>query len=204
MNTYIKIITAALFIACGIPHANSAYNDYTITPKSSFVQSVYKINGNCSAVAIDENTLLTAEHCVSNKNTGQLFLDWRGDEKVPYVLIKSDKSHDIAEIEIHSSSVHLTPVKISKAPPSETDRVYIVGYPAAQMRILSEGYYSTDADVNGMRHYSTGANAFGGNSGGGLFNERGELIGITSKVAAVYHHLSLFVPLEDINEFIEN
>ncbi len=60
------------------------------------------------------------------------------------------------------------------------EKVYAIGSPLGLVNSISEGIISGKREKNGVSLIQTTAAISSGNSGGGLFNDRGELIGITT------------------------
>jgi S1-C subfamily serine protease len=87
------------------------------------------------------------------------------------------------------------------------DRVYTSGAPLGSFPILTEGFvgqaYSEgmpDAILNGKILLSLPVSY--GNSGGPLFNAKGEVVGVVVMVNTMYNHVSFAVPLRKIIDFM--
>lgn len=130
-----------------------------------------------SAVAISDHMLLTNCHVVRDRPLIKLIHD--GTHAVA-TLVAADNATDRCVIK--TDEVTLKPV--SGVRPLDSinvgERVFAIGTPYQMERTLSDGL------VSGIRHEAsrnlvqTSAPISPGSSGGGLFDERGNLIGITT------------------------
>ncbi|HUI31225.1 MAG TPA: trypsin-like peptidase domain-containing protein [Candidatus Acidoferrales bacterium] len=91
------------------------------------------------------------------------------------------------------------------------EKVYAIGTPDGQEATLSEGNVSNPTrDFNGIRRIQFTAPISPGSSGGGLFNEKGYIIGITSSTlniqsgeqAGLDQNLNYAVPVNDLKAMI--
>jgi len=79
-------------------------------------------------------------------------------------------------------------------------RVYAIGAPRGLELTLSEGIVSSLREVEGGRYIQTTAPISPGSSGGGLFDEEGRLIGLTTFYLKDGQQLNFAVPVEWIAE----
>jgi len=93
-------------------------------------------------------------------------------------IIKSNKDKDLALLEVRIVDNELEARPIAENEPQKGDTVYSIGSPLGLLRTISKGILSNKED--GF-YISDNTTTFG-NSGGGLFNIKGELIGVPSNV----------------------
>ena len=93
-------------------------------------------------------------------------------------IIKVDEEKDLALLKISINDKDLNEIKIAEINPEKGDVIYSIGHPLGLMRALSKGILT--AKIEGF-YVSDNTITFG-NSGGGLFNIKGELIGVPSQV----------------------
>lgn len=108
-----------------------------------------------------------------------------GFVKYPSIVLKYDDVLDYAVLKITGSELPSDAVKISYEKPAYGDKVYAIGTPLGFDQSVSEGRVTkpraivgfTGKDIVVVMH-----NAYinYGSSGGGLFNDKGELIGLTN------------------------
>ena len=130
-----------------------------------------------SAVAIAEHLLLTNCHVVQNRPVIVLLQD-----HVIYhaKLVASDPENDRCVLE--SDGAALVPIAGVRAfsDIAVGERVFAIGAPRALERTLTEGLVSGLRAAKGRNLIQTSAPLSPGSSGGGLFDERGNLLGITT------------------------
>jgi S1-C subfamily serine protease len=105
------------------------------------------------------------------------------------------------------------PVRLAKRLPDWGATVYSMGHTYGYFHTLTKGIVShVDRHINGRRVLQVSAQGGPGNSGGPLFNERGELVGVVvgGPVAplvgnfggTVVNHMALCEPLQHIRNFL--
>ena len=130
-----------------------------------------------SAVAIADHLLLTNCHVVQNRPVIVLLQEhvtWRAK------LVASDAKNDRCVLE--SEGAALIPVAGVRAfaDIAVGERVFAIGAPRALERTLTEGLVSGLRAAKGRNLIQTSAPLSPGSSGGGLFDDRGNLLGITT------------------------
>ena len=172
------------------------------------------VQGAGSGVIVTEDGYIaTNHHVIQGANKVEVTL--HNGSKYAARIIGSDPSNDIAVIKIDAKD--LTTVTIGDSSTvSVGDLAVAIGNPLGQLGgtatsgIISALDRTLDVEGTTLNLLQTDAAINGGNSGGGLFNSRGELIGIVeSKASAVgVEGLAFALPInsvsEIINDFIEN
>lgn len=213
-----KLLMAAMAALIAVPAMASQI-------KTEIIEPVVKINDNCSAVHIElprpGDFFLTAKHCVNGDKEGYFSVERRDGVKLIetknayFEVVQTSGPRDLALLKMREDT------KLPKASIAEEilvdegDQVWAVGYPLAWTRTITEGLYNgtqvlpgkmmrTSEDIEYIRSSPPIA---GGNSGGGLFQKntetnKFELIGVTSMGVQAYPHISLWVPLKDVREFL--
>ena len=93
-------------------------------------------------------------------------------------VVKYDVDVDLALLKVNFSDPNLVEIKIAEQEPQKGDTVYSVGSPLGLLRTVSRGILANK--IEGF--YLTDGTTTFGNSGGGLYNKDGELIGVPSNV----------------------
>ena len=172
------------------------------------------VQGAGSGVIIKEDGYIaTNYHVVQGANKVEVTLH-NGDSYVAQI-IGSDPSNDIAVIKIDAKG--LTTATIGDSSTVDVgDLAVAIGNPLGQLGgtattgLISALDRTLDVEGTTLTLMQTDAAINGGNSGGGLFNSKGELIGIVeSKASAVgVEGLAFALPINTvapiINDFIEN
>ena len=158
-------------------------NAHAAPARATLTAAVHKMHepgASCSAVMIAPERALTAAHCL--------------DMVSPVVIIDG---HRYAVTEGYAASprdiaILIVPgapcpcVQVSGTPLVEGDWVAAVGYPyGLPLVVVTYGEFQGRLifEEDGQEYLLVTALGAPGNSGGGIFNEHGELVGITSKGA---------------------
>lgn len=169
--------------------------------------------------------ILTAKHCIRGSDV--VTIDIRDNEtgalvstlKQYYDVVRKG-STDLALIELRDKQNMYPTAKIADAlEVGLGDKVWCVGFPFTFDKLITEGTFqmvtrgpmredSNPENQTPNKFIVATAPVAGGNSGGGLFQKNGggfELIGVTSMSAtrAGFPQLSFWVPLEDIQDFLQ-
>jgi len=136
----------------------------------------------CSGVYVKPNVYLTAAHCLHDKVPKQISLAGKVANVVSVTLDETD--HALIVVDIKSD--HFAPV--STFEPKVGDQIFYVGNPGGLDQILRKGYVSGYLgedilmDVRGWK----------GDSGAGIFNSAGYLIGTMNYYWAPHAEGNLF------------
>ncbi len=146
-----------------------------------FLQSavtLYSKDGHGSGCIISEDGyIVTNYHVVGKDSVFQIILN-RGDT-LQAKVIRTDWKYDLALLKAPLKNE--VAFRISKEQGvGLADRVYALGTPAdvSLGQTISSGIISARRNFFGRDYYQTDARLNGGNSGGALVNEQGELIGV--------------------------
>lgn len=95
-------------------------------------------------------------------------------------VIKADPLRDVALIKIDGNFIGRA-VKISPQRATLGEKIYVIGTPLDESLdfTISSGIISSSREKNGNDYYQTDAAVNPGNSGGPVFNEQGNVIGVT-------------------------
>lgn len=175
----------------------------------------------CSGVWISETEILTAGHCVVHDDDGDGF-DPTG-RKVYYVIQK-----EVKEVVDDPAALHLAKVKAFDAdhdlalikaveagiPPHEYaelagtmpavgEHIYVVGHPRGMYWTFVEGTVAAYREESVIgKVVQVNATVWYGNSGGGVFDSDGKLLGICSRLTRV-PMMNLFVHEDSIKKFLK-
>ncbi|REK75709.1 trypsin-like peptidase domain-containing protein [Paenibacillus paeoniae] len=132
-----------------------------------------------SGVVIGEDLILTNYHVISDATSAIANSIYYDDFKVKGV-VAYDKKADLAILRTEEP-MDLLPVELSYSYLARKgDRVYAIGSPLGFMNTVSTGLISGHHYESGVSYIQTNAQMDHGSSGGALFNEYGELVGITT------------------------
>lgn len=170
------------------------------TVKPSMVSISVKLAGDGgqtgSGVIVRQNEILTNCHVVENSESVQVTFSDGGT--IPASLIGRVSTLDLCLLSADSNS--RTPITISPISEIEVGQtVYAVGDPLALKTTISDGIISAfrQNDVGKLIQITTPISH--GSSGGGLFDIRGRLLGITTFMLTEGQNLNFAIPAEYIN-----
>lgn len=181
---------------------------YVTTP--TYFNSNYKSEGNGSGVIISKDGyILTNNHVISGAE--QISVTLKNGESYEATLIGKDSRTDIAIIKIDAPD--LTPASIADSSKTRVgDFVIAIGNPLGKLGgTVTYGYVSAlereinlDSSTKNLMQFDAAVNP--GNSGGGLFNSFGELIGVVSAKSTGYdvEGLGFAIPINDVKNVIND
>jgi len=177
-----KSASASVYLVLGRPQAGGADADPVVFG---------------SAVAISERELLTNCHVIEAAGQ-ELYIGVDGPDKIVKAeVVALDYAAD--RCVVSESEARLHPVaglrRYDSLEVGET--VYAIGNPARLERTLSNGLLSGKRVIDEMRYLQTTAPISHGSSGGGLFDSRGNLIGITAMSLRGSQNINFAIPAED-------
>ncbi len=178
------------------------------------------VHAYCSGVWVAKYTILTARHCVADVKRGEL-VDYvvRGDvypgasarESDSVVvrhsqLFSVDEDHDLALLAAVSPPSHaVADVTLDAARAGQ--RVFTMGHPLGQMWSYSSGEVASIRYVTSHGHEILFVQATspisGGNSGGGLFNDFGELVGVCHATFTRGQNMNLWIHHSHVSAFLK-
>ena len=179
---------------------------------SWFGNSSYLVPGAGSGIIISDNGhILTCYHVIEDAETIAVRL--RNGESYQASVVAADEESDVAIIKIEPTS-ELTPVVFGSSDALQVgDSVVAIGNPLGELGgSVTEGIISaldrevTIEDKGTFTVLQTSAAINSGNSGGGLFNRQGELIGMVNAKASEVgvEGLGFALPIDDIKGIIED
>lgn len=135
----------------------------------------------------EDGYVVTNDHVISSGNR-YILID---SDKKEYTakLVGTDKFSDLAILQIEDieSIKDKKPLSFAKTDPKIGVPVYIIGHPINMMFVLSSGHI-TAVDTNNKSKYSkfiqTDAVVNKGNSGGPMFNDANEIIGVVTALVS--------------------
>lgn len=151
-----------------------------------------------SGVAIAPNLLITNCHVVQN---GSFLRISRAHKKWAARLVQALPNRDLCGL--RPVRLGLEPVNVRPSSTLETgESVYAIGAPEGLELTFSQGVISGLRETGGVHMVQTSAPTSPGSSGGGLFDAKGNLVGITTFQLRQGQSLNFAMPGEWINDLL--
>lgn len=193
-------------IVIGLSSPSLAMNAETIYKKvNQSVYTIYTVNfydkkpeSLGSAIAVTDHILATNCHVALTGNYLGIVVN---KEFKLGTLFFRDVNRDICFVEV--PGVKFTPVKIRNSKDVRVgEAVYAVGNPEGLEKSISQGIISNKKLDRGGYVLQTDATVSFGSSGGGLFDQNGDLIGITNSVDRYTKNIAFAIPSEWISQIL--
>lgn len=155
---------------------------------------VYTQDGHGTGVVLTDHCILTAQHVI--EKAAFIKAEQVDGTMVPLLVQKQSKDLDLAVLCTKQELKNV--VKVAAHEPQQYEEVFVIGYPLGASEFLTEGRWQKDNFIS--------AECAPGNSGGGVFNSAGELVGIVDAIAAygkmVFPHLCLVIPIGTVTTWL--
>ncbi|MBT3708924.1 MAG: trypsin-like serine protease [Gammaproteobacteria bacterium] len=163
------------------------------TPEQAVVKLKMPSGSFCSGVVVNGDLVLTAEHCGCENNVEVLFRDGTSMSANGVYDPPKNSRDQVTVYRMTKSTTNSVAVGTKR--PDRGDEVRSVGYPGGKFSIVEGEVTSSSA-----KYLWTDFWILEGNSGGGLFNASGNLVGIASARTGLGDRPgSVFVPVEEIH-----
>jgi S1-C subfamily serine protease len=207
--------------------ANRLYNRYYdegIDAAKKTIPAVVRINDSAAGVIIKEvggrTYIVTNFHVISGGGSPIRVTIFGEDTAVAGVYVASEKDSDLTLIYIERTGLRHAEVCKDSVPAQFGQKVYAVGNPHNSGISITEGIISQTSvlfDDSDLAPGETSPVVFrgmalkfdaainGGNSGGGLFNKRGQLIGIVFArlIPSNNENVAFAIPIASVIEFYD-
>jgi serine protease Do len=195
------ILTCSFLLAGAVLSARPAAAlspQWVFEHASPSVAAVYAIDASRKIVGRGSGVFLTKDLLVTNCHVvgrGSTYLVGQAKKRSPARLVAYDADRDLCMLKAEqfagkaATIANISTLRIGQ-------RVYAIGTPEEFQLTLSEGLISGLRETKSGRYIQTTAPLSEGSSGGGLFDTRGRLIGITSFVFSPGQNLGFAAPAE--------
>lgn len=146
--------------------------------------------GHCSSFHIGNGLVVTAGHCIQPEDMAMAILDGSEEGIVDIEVLLDNDDQDIALLRV--PKLENAPFLVLGPEPSIGERVVAIGTPGYLMaETIDIGYVIQIVPTETNRFVLGTGNAFPGESGGPLLDERGFVVGVTSMIAPGPHRMGL-------------
>jgi serine protease Do len=174
------------------------------------VARVRNRSGTGSGFLIRPGLVVTNAHVIADDLIGSIIVTFPStpggaDRQYKAQLVHEDRKRDLAIVKV---SATLAPLTIASKEIRKGERVYVIGSPGAGADVSSnaatQGSLSNnDFHLDELRYYQTDAAVNPGNSGGPVFNSRGEVVGVAVAKLVGKEGMNLAIPWQDIQAALD-
>lgn len=167
----------------------------------------YDANGNeCATgsgfIAYEENICITNYHVLTDAYSYKISTHEDRTLNVKSVIASSE-NRDIAVVELEKNTA-LKPLPLGNSDEiKKGETVTAIGSPLGLKNTLTQGVLSGRLMQDNMDILQISAPISSGSSGGALFNENGEVVGVTFASYEEGQNLNLAIPINEVKEFID-
>ncbi len=192
-----------VFFVASTSHSKTAIEVYekasasTVVVKNVDIQTRKQSTG--TGVVIGDGQVVTNCHVIKNP---KLLTVRSSDKDYPASLHYSDWERDLCSLTV--VGLDIPAVLLGNSSVLKVGaKVYALGTPKGLALTLSDGIVSGFRERQSGRYIQTTAAISRGSSGGGLFDENGALIGLTTFYMADGQNLNFALPIEWVNELAQ-
>ena len=202
-SVYAQNVNSVVLISCEV--ATPSYFGQTATGTST----------GTGFIISEDGYVVTNYHVVQDSRA--IYVTTHNNEKLPAVLVGHDKTNDVAVLKVETEKKLPYATLGSSNDLAVGDQVVAIGNPLGDLTAtLTVGYVSAkDRDVTTegatINMIQTDAAINSGNSGGPLFNMKGEVVGITtakysgsSSSGATIEGIGFAIPIDDVASMIND
>ncbi len=146
------------------------------------------VSGLGTGFLVEDNHIITAAHVVQTAES--VSIRFHNNETIPADVVSNYKNADVALLKLKWAPKEATVLKLGDSDEMKVgERVFVVGSPLGLTYSFSSGFISGRDESRRMsnslvkaEYFQTDAAINQGNSGGPMFNVKGEVIGIVSHI----------------------
>lgn len=196
MKRWLCFASLAVALSTTSAVAETASQVFKQDSPSVVVVLTYDANGKAtelgSGVRLPDGAVATNCHVLKDGTTYKVRYQ---NKTYPATLAKSDWNRDVCTLTVPHLSA--PPVVLGSTKDLQTGAtVFAIGAPEGLQLSLSEGIVSSLRSVSGGSYIQTTAAISPGSSGGGLFDDQGRLLGLTSFYVSNGQQLNFALPVE--------
>ena len=181
---------SAILVSIALVFSSPVWATHGTEPAKT-VWQMHEEGMSCSAVMVAPEWALTARHCMT-MTSPVLTIDG-----VDYPVLEGYGNPVLDLALLYVPNAPCPCAKPSATKVKEGESVILIGFPYAIGKVVTDGEFQGRVTINNIEYGMTTAPARPGNSGGGAFNQKGELLGILS-MGDLSGYLSFFVEIDPL------
>jgi len=198
----ILLIAASLFPALSLADAERIFreNSNTVVVVETFAGEGYSLNQGSGFIVRADGAVVTSYHVISNAEdikvkVGDKVLEVEG-------LINSDKEKDLVILKVKGEN--LPTVRLGDIEKENIgEKVYVISSPKGLENTISDGILSGIREISPWKKIlQITAPVSPGSSGGPVFNDRGEVIGVATLIIKEAQNINFAMPVNLIADKI--
>lgn len=197
-----RVLATLLCLSCLPAQADEAETVFNLVKASVVSVETQDVQGRPesqgSGLGVGGERVITNCHVVDEAHLIQVV--WRGKAR-PATLLRQDEDHDLCLLEVPDLDVKAVAMR-DTGDLKVGERVYAVGNPLGFELSVSAGLVSALAGTGKDELIHTSAPVSPGSSGGGLFDARGRLVGITRSVFRYAQNYNIVVPAGRVQDLL--
>ncbi len=201
------IFTISALFACSDPNFDDSPDAMNKASESVLTIEVYDkaeelIATGSGFIVFDDSVVATNFHVIDGASSIKV-IDGDGKSCRVKHILAYDEGNDIALLEIISGKGY-KPLTYSNNKVVKGEKVVAIGSPLGITNTISTGIVSGYIKEDGIEYIQFTAPISSGSSGGALFNQQGEVIGITSASYEAGQNMNLAIPIARIMDLYDS
>lgn len=160
----------------------------------------------CTGVWVGTTSILTAEHCISETELGAPIVVSTQISKFPAFLVARDVDHDLALLDTLRAPHWHSIAHVANVAPQRGDTVRTMSMPKGMGWSYSTGVIAAIRELQIEERHLNWIQATApispGSSGGGIFSDSGELIGVAHAALIGGQSINFFIHTDYIRAFL--
>ena len=182
-------------------------DEYGLCPGERFISQ--PVVASCSGVAIDHNLVLTAGHCVMDQQECEDYryvfnYYYQGDGQLAPITTDDVYECDQLVVQYYSNNADYSILKLDRSlsaghqaaavqvadlPLAQSEALTMIGFPSGLPAKIDSGGQVMDPRANIRDYFEASTDSFHVNSGSGIFNSSGVLVGILVRGEPDYEYV---------------
>lgn len=201
MRSTVLVALVSLALAAPAQSPEAGKQIYSANQDSVFLIYLNDASGSPQALGsgflVAPNLLVTNAHVA---NAGNPVLA-TGPVRIPLKIVNLDTKNDLATLSF-TADLTSKPLSLASQAVNPGEQVYVIGNPEGLEKTISQGIVSALRTDDGRELIQITAPISHGSSGGPVFNEKGEVIGVAVGMLGDGQNLNFAVPVKYVSQLL--